>query len=117
MRRNTKGASLVSVITAFFILMILMILFQKSLQVSGNLLVRAQQLRQQAEEMAGVYYRQKQTAGANGEACSYTFSGANGSFQLKTRNSQCVSSDGQIVIHFFGDGGAELQSSQAGGGQ
>ena len=38
---NKKGVSLVGVIVAFLLLMIIMLMFQKSLKVSGNLLARS----------------------------------------------------------------------------
>lgn len=38
---NKKGVSLVGVIVAFLLLMIIMLMFQKSLKVSGNLIARS----------------------------------------------------------------------------
>ena len=114
MKRHTRGAGLISVITAFMILLILLVLFQKSLQISGSLLVKSEALRENTQEMVGNYYRSKQTAGQEGEPEVYTFSGIQGSFELRTRLSRCTMPDGTPGFAFFGDGGGSGSNGQEG---
>lgn len=56
---NKKGVSLVGVIVAFLLLMIIMLMFQKSLKVSGNLLARSVDIRKEEQELIGDYYKNK----------------------------------------------------------
>ena len=56
---NKKGVSLVGVIVAFLLLMIIMLMFQKSLKVSGNLIARSVDIRKEEQELIGDYYKNR----------------------------------------------------------
>ena len=64
---NKKGVSLVGVIVAFLLLMIIMLMFQKSLKVSGNLIARSVDIRKEEQELIGDYYKNR-TSPTNTEA-------------------------------------------------
>ena len=81
---NKKGVSLVGVIVAFLLLMIIMLMFQKSLKVSGNLIARSVDIRKEEQELIGDYYKNR-TSPTNTESVSCVFSGEDGSFTLKTK--------------------------------
>ena len=80
---NKKGVSLVGVIVAFLLLMIIMLMFQKSLKVSGNLIARSVDIRKEEQELIGDYYKNR-TSPTNTESVSCVFSGEDGSFTLNT---------------------------------
>lgn len=79
---NKKGVSLVGVIVAFLLLMIIMLMFQKSLKVSGNLLARSVDIRKEEQELIGDYYKNK-TSPTKTESVSCVFSGEAGKFYIK----------------------------------
>lgn len=81
---NKKGVSLVGVIVAFLLLMIIMLMFQKSLKVSGNLIARSVDIRKEEQELIGDYYKNR-TSPTNTESVSCVFSGEDGSFTLNTK--------------------------------
>ena len=72
---NKKGVSLVGVIVAFLLLMIIMLMFQKSLKVSGNLIARSVDIRKEEQELIGDYYKNR-TSPTNTESVSCVFNGA-----------------------------------------
>ena len=100
---NKKGVSLVGVIVAFLLLMIIMLMFQKSLKVSGNLLARSVDIRKEEQELIGDYYKNK--------TVSCVFSGEAGGFTLNTKWSSYSRQNASIF--YFGDGttGYENHSS------
>lgn len=69
---NKKGVSLVGVIVAFLLLMIIMLMFQKSLKVSGNLIARSVDIRKEEQELIGDYYKNR-TSPTNTESVSCVF--------------------------------------------
>ena len=101
---NKKGVSLVGVIVAFLLLMIIMLMFQKSLKVSGNLIARSVDIRKED------YYKNR-TSPTNTESVSCVFSGEDGSFTLNTKWSSYSRQNASIF--YFGDGttGYENRSS------
>lgn len=44
---------------AFLLLMIIMLMFQKSLKVSGNLIARSVDIRKEEQELIGDYYKKQ----------------------------------------------------------
>lgn len=107
---NKKGVSLVGVIVAFLLLMIIMLMFQKSLKVSGNLIARSVDIRKEEQELIGDYYKNR-TSPTNTESVSCVFSGEDGSFTLNTKWSSYSRQNASIF--YFGDGttGYENRSS------
>ena len=107
---NKKGVSLVGVIVAFLLLMIIMLMFQKSLKVSGNLIARSVDIRKEEQELIGYYYKNR-TSPTNTESVSCVFSGEDGSFTLNTKWSSYSRQNASIF--YFGDGttGYENRSS------
>ena len=99
--KDKKGTSLVSVIVAFLLLMILLLMFQKSLQISENLLVRSVDIRKEEQELIGSYYQNKETPSQSSLA-SLSFSGEAGSFSLNTKWS--VYREKNASVFYFGDG-------------
>ena len=104
------GVSLVGVIVAFLLLMIVMLMFQKSLKVSGNLIARSVDIRKEEQELIGDYYKNR-TSPTNTESVSCVFSGEDGSFTLNTKWSSYSRQNASIF--YFGDGttGYENRSS------
>ena len=98
---NNKGASLVSVMVAFLLLMIMLLMFQKSLQLSGNLVTRAVDMRKEEQELIGAYYQNRANP-TQGASASCVFSGDSGSFSLNTQWS--VYREQNSSIFYFGDG-------------
>lgn len=98
---NKKGASLVSVMVAFLLLMIMLLMFQKSLQLSGNLLARSVDMRKEEQELIGAYY-QNRTSPTQAVSAGCVFSGDSGSFSLNTQWS--VYREQNSSIFYFGDG-------------
>ena len=107
---NKKGVSLVGVIVAFLLLMIIMLMFQKSLKVSGNLIARSVDIRKEEQELIGDYYKNR-TSPTNTESVSCVFSGEDRSFTSNTKWSNY--SRQHASIFYFGDGttGYENRSS------
>ena len=107
---NKKGVSLVGVIVAFLLLMIIMLMFQKSLKVSGNLIARSVDIRKEEQELIGDYYKNR-TSPTNTESVNCVFSGEDGSFTLNTKWSRKRRKNASIF--YFGDGttGYENRSS------
>lgn len=99
--KDKKGASLVSVIVAFLLLMIILLMFQKSLQLSGNLLVRSVDIRKEEQELIGSYYQNKEMPSQTSDTV-LSFSGDSGSFSLNTKWS--VYRGPKSSIFYFGDG-------------
>lgn len=99
--KDKKGASLVSVIVAFLLLMILLLMFQKSLQLSGNLVVRSVDIRKEEQELIGSFYQNKETPSQTSDAVLFFF-GDSGSFSLNTKWSVYRGQRGSIF--YFGDG-------------
>ena len=95
---NKKG---VSFIVAFLLLMIIMLMFQKSLKVSGNLIARSVDIRKEEQELIGDYYKNR-TSPTNTESVSCVFSGEDGSFTLNTKWSSYSRQNASIF--YFGDG-------------
>ena len=117
--KDKKGASLVSVIVAFLLLMIILLMFQKSLQLSGNLLVRSVDIRKEEQELIGSYYQNKEMPSQTSDTI-LSFSGDSGSFSLNTKWS--VYRGLKSSIFYFGDGttgyerlDSETMSSSDGG--
>ena len=111
---NKKGVSLVGVIVAFLLLMIIMLMFQKSLKVSGNLIARSVDIRKEEQELIGDYYKNR-TSPTNTESVSCVFSGEDGSFTLNTKwypSAHGYEPD-PLSLWIFGDGttGYENRSS------
>ena len=98
---NKKGASLVSVMVAFLLLMIMLLMFQKSLQLSGNLLARSVDMRKEEQELIGAYY-QNRTSPTQAVSAGCVFSGDFGNFSLNTQWS--VYREQNSSIFYFGDG-------------
>ena len=98
---NKKGASLVSVMVAFLLLMIMLLMFQKSLQLSGNLLARSVDMRKEEQELIGAYYQNRANP-TQAASIGCVFSGDFGSFSLNTQWS--VYRDQNASIFYFGDG-------------
>lgn len=95
---------------AFLLLMIIMLMFQKSLKVSGNLLARSVDIRKEEQELIGDYYKNK-TSPTKTQSVSCVFSGEAGSFTLNTKWSSYSRQNASIF--YFGDGttGYENHSS------
>lgn len=98
---NKKGASLVSVMVAFLLLMIMLLMFQKSLQLSGNLLARSVDMRKEEQELIGAYYQNRANP-TQAASAGCVFSGDSGSFSLNTQWS--VYREQNSSIFYFGDG-------------
>ena len=98
---NKKGASLVSVMVAFLLLMIMLLMFQKSLQLSGNLLARSVDMRKEEQELIGAYYQNRANP-TQAASAGCVFSGDSGSFFLNTQWS--VYREQNSSIFYFGDG-------------
>lgn len=111
-RKATKGAGLISVVVAFLMLMMILLLFWQSLRLSGNLLARSVDIRRETQELAGGYYRNKSTPTRTADRiCS--FHGESGGFTLTTQWSAYVQQEG--TIYYFGDGTAGGGSEAEGG--
>ena len=95
---------------AFLLLMIIMLMFQKSLKVSGNLIARSVDIRKEEQELIGDYYKNR-TSPTNTESVNCVFSGEDGSFTLNTKWSSYSRQNASIF--YFGDGttGYENRSS------
>lgn len=101
MKRNTKGSSLISVVIAFLLLLIILVIFQRSLQLTNRLLQEAVTIREETNELVGEYYMNKESS-ASQTVNSYSFSGAAGAFRLTTQWSSYAGEHG--TIYYFGNG-------------
>lgn len=110
---NKKGASLVSVMVAFLLLMIILLMFQKSLQLSGNLLARSVDIRKEEQQLIGDYY-QNRTSPTQTTSAGCVFSGDSGSFLLTTQWS--VYRKQNASIFYFGDGTTGYEQDNLGDG-
>ena len=108
---NKKGASLVSVMVAFLLLMIMLLMFQKSLQLSGNLVARAVDMRKEEQELMGAYYQNRANPTQTAPA-SCVFSGDSGSFSLNTQWS--VYREQNSSIFYFGNGTTGYEQADGG---
>ena len=108
---NKKGVSLVSVMVAFLLLMIMLLMFQKSLQLSGNLLARSVDMRKEEQELIGAYYQNRANP-TQAASAGCVFSGDSGSFSLNTQWS--VYREKNSSIFYFGDGTTGYEQENSG---
>lgn len=69
---NKKGGKLSRRHRGILLLMIIMLMFQKSLKVSGNLIARSVDIRKEEQELIGYYYKNR-TSPTNTESVSCVF--------------------------------------------
>ena len=113
-RKEQKGAGLVSVMVAFLLLVIILLMFQKSLQLSGNLLARSVDIRKEAQALVGAYYQNK-TQPTQTQPVRCLFTGDFGSFSLTTEWS--VYQGQNAGIFYFGDGTTGYEALDGGSGE
>lgn len=101
MKKNKKGTSLVSVVVAFLLLEMILLLFQKSLQLANQLVIRSVDVRQEVSELTGAYYLNRQDPSETRELVCQ-FQGEDGGFTLTTKWSTYTQSAGSL--YYFGDG-------------